>query len=70
MPLYEYRCGGCGVRFEVLQHVGTGAEGVSCPQCHAPGVERVLSTFAPSVRNAPAQCEGPSCSTCCAGNFS
>lgn len=46
MPLYEYRCEGCGERFEVLQRMGAGADGLVCPRCGASGVEREASSFA------------------------
>jgi putative FmdB family regulatory protein len=45
MPLYEYRCRECGHRFEVLQRLGQGADGLECPHCGAPGVEKQFSTF-------------------------
>lgn len=48
MPLYEYRCRECGHRFEILQRLGQGAEGLECPHCGAPGVEKQFSTFAAS----------------------
>lgn len=46
MPLYEYRCNACGHRFEVLQRMGEGAEGVECPSCGERAAEKLLSTFA------------------------
>ncbi len=46
MPLYEYRCAECGHRFEILQRIGEGAEGLSCPHCDAAGVQKQFSTFA------------------------
>lgn len=46
MPLYEYRCTGCGERFEVLQRMGQGADSLACPRCGAARPERQLSTFA------------------------
>src|SRR3954469_638087 len=33
MPIYEYRCQDCGNRFERLQRLGQGGEGLSCPEC-------------------------------------
>ncbi|HSU83590.1 MAG TPA: zinc ribbon domain-containing protein, partial [Thermoanaerobaculia bacterium] len=36
MPIYEYLCRDCGHRFEILQRMGQGPEGLICPQC---GVE-------------------------------
>lgn len=49
MPLYEYHCAGCGSRFEVLQRVGQGSEGLECPACGTTDVEKEFSTFAGSV---------------------
>ncbi|MCH9649300.1 MAG: zinc ribbon domain-containing protein [Deltaproteobacteria bacterium] len=49
MPLYEYSCRDCGHRFEQLQALGAGAEGLSCPQCGAEHLEKVFSTFASTV---------------------
>jgi putative FmdB family regulatory protein len=41
MPIYEYQCENCGVRFERLQHMS--AEPVSsCPECGGP-VHRVIT---------------------------
>lgn len=49
MPLYEYTCGHCGHRFEELQRMGEGAEGVTCPRCGEKEAHRELSTFASST---------------------
>lgn len=46
MPLYEYRCPQCGHRFEMLQRMGEGAEGLACPRCGGDKVEKQFSTFA------------------------
>ena len=46
MPLYEYRCPQCDHRFEVLQRMGEGAEGLSCPACGTEKPVKQLSTFA------------------------
>lgn len=46
MPLYEYACADCGHRFEVLQRIGEGAEGLVCPKCKAEQLEKQFSTFA------------------------
>lgn len=46
MPLYEYRCTSCGHRFELLQRLGEGSEGVECPRWGESKAERQLSTFA------------------------
>lgn len=49
MPLYEYQCSECGHRFEVLQRMGEGADGLTCPRCDAPRPEKKFSTFASST---------------------
>lgn len=46
MPLYEYQCGQCGVRFEIFQAIGEGSSGLTCPKCHAPDPKRLVSSFA------------------------
>ncbi len=46
MPLYEYRCEECDNRFEILQRLGEGADGLTCPSCDAPRLEKMFSTFA------------------------
>jgi putative FmdB family regulatory protein len=45
MPLYEYRCADCQERFEVLQSLGEGSEGLTCPRCGGSQVEKQFSTF-------------------------
>lgn len=46
MPLYEYRCNDCDHRFEILQRMGEGADGLACPSCGEPRLEKQFSTFA------------------------
>lgn len=45
MPIYEYECKKCNERFEVLQKISDGNEGLRCPKCDAEEPERVLSAF-------------------------
>lgn len=47
MPIYEYRCEGCGNRFEKL--VRGEARAVECPGCGGEQLERQYSTFAAQV---------------------
>ena len=58
MPLYEYRCHACGHRFEVLQRIGEGAEGLVCPECGERDLEKQFSTFASAGGD---QTTGPIC---------
>jgi len=45
MPIYEYRCGGCGHEFEQLIRPGDVA---ACPSCNGQTLERLLSHCAVS----------------------
>jgi putative FmdB family regulatory protein len=40
MPIFEYRCQGCGQEFELLVLKGTVP---ACPRCEATALERMLS---------------------------
>jgi putative FmdB family regulatory protein len=44
MPLYDFRCRGCGHEFETL--VRPGDDTPTCPSCKGRDIERLLSTFA------------------------
>jgi putative FmdB family regulatory protein len=56
VPLYEYRCKGCGERFEVLQRVGARPEDTVCPRCDWPSVEREVSVFSSGAATAGGGC--------------
>ncbi len=45
VPMYEFRCGACGERFEALVDAGT--EAASCRVCGAEDAPRMLSAQAP-----------------------
>ncbi len=49
MPLYEYRCDACDHRFEILQRLGEGAGGLTCPSCGGADLEKQFSTFSAST---------------------
>lgn len=67
MPLYEYRCRDCHHRFEVLQRLGDGPEGLICPQCGAEAPTRQLSTFATTSSSTQASAGGCGAPACGAG---
>lgn len=46
MPLYEYKCSGCGQQFELL--ILKASQPIACPSCASESVERLLSMFAVS----------------------
>ncbi len=45
MPVYEYVCDNCAIRFEELRPLSRMHDAATCPDGHAGG-QRVLSTFA------------------------
>jgi putative FmdB family regulatory protein len=46
MPLYEYKCLGCGNQFELL--ILKASQRAACPSCASESIERLLSMFAVS----------------------
>ena len=62
MPLFEYRCRGCGERFDWLQS-RAGDVPTRCPRCGEAAPVRQLSVFAvPSSRaTAPGPCGSDDC---------
>jgi putative FmdB family regulatory protein len=53
MPVYEYKCGKCENVFSLMQRMGAGKEGVSCPSCKGTEVVKVMSlTYSPESSKA------------------
>ena len=74
MPLYEYACPSCEVKFELIRPMSQATEASECPSCQH-DAERILSNFAcftvdDSGLSAPlggspcASCGADSCDTC------
>lgn len=68
MPIYEYKCNGCGKEFEIL--VFNSSEEVNCPECGAKDVGRLMSGFSAKSDGAPLSGSGGSCSSCSGGSCS
>jgi putative FmdB family regulatory protein len=64
MHIYEYQCGVCGHKFEVLQNLGEDGSNLKCPKCVADNPQKVFSVFSGS--NASSK----SSSACSSGGFS
>ncbi len=71
MPIYEFKCPGCGKRLEMLSSMGEKGNGLVCPACGHAGLARVFSTFATGGRSEGgkssggcAGCGGKGCATC------
>ena len=67
MPIYEYRCEGCGKVFEKIQRSDQSGEAVTCPSCGGTKTEKVLSSFSCSKGSAE---RGSSCGPKTGSRFS
>ena len=63
MPIYEYRCRGCGVDFE--KYVAAAGNTVACPACAGADISRKLSVF--GLRSDGPVASMPSGGGCCGG---
>jgi putative FmdB family regulatory protein len=61
MPIYEYRCLGCGREFEMLVYASTR---VRCEGCGSEDVKKKLSTFGMSGVEKPFAGSGSGCTSC------
>jgi len=68
MPVYEFLCGACGTRFQVLSSIAERDEKAVCPDCGSREVAAVLGAFAvgghkgtlnPGTFERPARGKGP-----------
>lgn len=78
MPIYEYYCTNCELRFEVLRPMRQSDSPTACPRCQAPDARKVISVFAAISRSdgggsrlvasssasSCATCSSSSCATC------
>ena len=78
MPLYEYFCDNCQVRFEVLRSMSQADMAAVCPRCSGNSAHKMISTFAAISKDSGggshmvasssgggcAGCGGGSCGSC------
>ena len=72
MPIYEYFCPACAVKFEELRQIKAGDGVATCPQCSSAHATRVLSLFfatsgSPATAAQPMSAGGACCAGGCAG---
>ena len=79
MPIFEYKCRKCDSEFEKLVFGAADADGVHCPSCDSPEVERLFSCFSGVSRGSDgstrsitssggcASCSSGSCASCGSG---
>jgi putative FmdB family regulatory protein len=66
VPLYEYRCAGCGREFEALVATAATADQERCPGCGAEA-RRLLSLVAAPVRGHDGTAAPSPAGGCCGG---
>ena len=74
MPIYEYSCTACSLKFELLRPMSKADSEASCPSCQKPG-KRQVSRFASFSKTAegvsqPIAGGGGGCATCGSSNCS
>ena len=67
MPIYEYKCKGCGFTFEDFRPADQADGECHCPKCGKPKADRLLSAFATGGKTAVTS--GGSCVTKPSGGF-
>jgi putative FmdB family regulatory protein len=67
MPIYEYLCSKCGLKFEALRAMSQAKKGASCPHCGS-SAKRVLSLFSRSGEGSSDSGAGSACSSCSASS--
>lgn len=69
MPIYEFRCIGCGRRFDKLCSMGESGENLNCPECGTKGSKRVMSSFSATGTGGGKEA-GSGCGSCSSNNCS
>jgi putative FmdB family regulatory protein len=74
MPIFEFRCKGCGEEFELL--IGPSGEERRCPSCGSEDIEKLISTFSATSSSESGEtrfigggslcsgCQATSCASC------
>lgn len=53
MPVFEYKCAGCGEKYEVLVKSAEKEGEVSCPRCNSKDNRKLFSAFSAKVSASP-----------------
>ena len=72
VPLYEYLCARCDVKFDLLRSFSQADAPVVCPECRGDDAKRMISLFASFARGSDGSTRpvggGGSCAGCAASN--
>jgi putative FmdB family regulatory protein len=64
MPIYEYLCGKCNLKFEQLVRTMDAQARFACPKCGSEKTARTLSVFAVGTESGKSAGDMPSCGRC------
>ncbi len=70
MPIYEYLCSDCGVKFDAFRSMKDADAPISCKNCLSKNTKRTLSVFFASSEGHSIASGSPGCSSCSGGNCS
>ena len=64
MPTYNYKCAGCGNKFQQRRRCSEREEEAECPECGAENSERLMNTFAVGSSGSSKKPEGCADGSC------
>lgn len=70
MPIYEYECTDCHVRFEALRSMGDADKPIMCKTCQGEKTHRVLSLCYSHGDSGTGSSSHSGCGSCSGGNCS
>jgi putative FmdB family regulatory protein len=64
MPIYEYYCPDCDIRFEARRTIAEADQPMPCIHCQNKHAQRIVSNFATHTGNGGASSSGSACGAC------
>ena len=68
MPIYSYKCKGCGREFDLLVGVSSEKTAMLCPGCKSPDIEKTIAVFSAVVDATNKGHDCHSAGACCGGS--
>jgi putative FmdB family regulatory protein len=68
MPIYEYVCRDCGIRFETLRQMKEADSPIECQECRSVHTERCVTVFNARSGGKAIASGGPTCGSCSSGS--
>lgn len=64
MPLYEYKCSDCAIKFDALRAMSDADTPIACPKCGSEKTGRMISLFSAVGSDGVIAGSGSSCGSC------